>query len=103
MKKLQIFLFYPNYTTFTDRRKQIKDLIARRSDTRGKRNRRKKKEDISEESRQEAAEIVEMWDALSKKIINCHPNLNKVAKTILNFEKTAMEHFHAIKSKSSND
>ena len=49
-----------------------------------------------------AKEIAKDWEALSLKIIQTHPDIVKVGRTVKSFENTVMGHYHDVIGKMSN-
>ncbi len=53
------------------------------------------------DSAKDAKEIANMWEALSLKIMQTHPNIHKVGRTMMAFENKVMDHYHDVISKNS--
>ena len=49
----------------------------------------------------DAKEIANMWESLSLKIMQTHPDLSKVGRTVISFENKVMDHYHDVISKNS--
>ena len=91
-----------------DRRRLVREIFAKRSKVRG-RDRKQRRGDrqpnvmTSDEKRandlKDAKEIANMWEALSLKIIQTHPHIDKVGRTVKAFESIVMDHYHDVISK----